>query len=63
MVNNTAQSIVEAWEAFDGDDVSTFFLAWDRYISGEDTPCPKSSDGIHQVDSGSCDLCGSKNRN
>ena len=62
MINPT-QSIVEAWEAFNGDDVSTFFVAWDMYLSGEDTPCSDSPDGLHQDTYGACDLCGSKNRN
>ena len=55
------QDIIEAWEAFDGDDVSTFFLEWDGYLAGDDEPCGESADGLHQVSDGSCDLCGSKN--
>lgn len=53
---------VEAYEAYDGDDVSAFIHAWEDYFSGQDEPCPETDDGLHQVTSGSCDQCGAKNR-
>lgn len=31
-------------------------------LTGQDQPCPQDPSGIHQVTDGSCDLCGSKNR-
>lgn len=52
----------EAYEAYDGDDVGTFIHTWEDYLAGEDEPCPATDDGLHQVTSGSCDQCGSKNR-
>lgn len=54
---------VEAYEAYDGQDVSSFLHEWEDYLAGTDEPCPGSADGLHQVTSGSCDQCGSKNRN
>lgn len=54
---------VEAYEAFDGDDLSVLLHAWEDYFAGEDEPCSGRADGLHQVTDGSCDMCGSKNRN
>lgn len=59
----SVSSLLDAWEAFDGDDASTFTETWDSYLRGEDFPCPDCSDGLHRVTSGSCDACGDKNRN
>lgn len=54
---------VEAYEAYDGDDVGTFIHVWEDYFAGEDEPCPEAADGLHQITAGSCDQCGSRNRN
>lgn len=59
----TASEIVDAWEAFDGDDVSHFTHTWDSYIAGTDFPCPGQPDGLHDVTDGSCNGCGDNNRN
>lgn len=65
------EELIEAWEAFDADvprssshslDVSVFFEAWGRYLTGRDTPCPNVAHGVHDVTDGSCNNCGSKNR-
>ena len=53
--------LIEAWESLDGD-VDAFISAWASYADGVDSPCPEAGDGLHQVTDGSCDLCGSKNR-
>lgn len=58
----TVDELIDAWDAFDGDDVSTFIDAWNAYTAGEDFACPQSADGIHWVTDGSCDNCGDKNR-
>lgn len=51
----------EAYVAYDGE-VDTFVHNWQGYIQDEDFPCPDSLDGLHYVTSGSCDMCGDKNR-
>lgn len=61
-VTVTTNDILNAYDAFDGEDVGTFTGAWDDYLAGRDTPCPERADGLHQVTEGSCDMCGSKNR-
>lgn len=58
----TVDALIEAYEAFDGSDPSTFIDAWNDYTAGLDFPCPEHPAGLHQVTDGSCDLCGDKNR-
>lgn len=58
----TVDALIDAYEAFDGNDVSVFVDAWNDYTVGLDFPCPEHPAGLHQVASGSCDLCGDKNR-
>ncbi|MEB3022985.1 hypothetical protein [[Mycobacterium] crassicus] len=59
----TLFQFVEAYEAYEGDDVGSFIVAWEGYLAGSDWPCPQSKDGLHRVTEGSCDQCGDKNRN
>lgn len=54
---------IEAYEAYDGQDLGFFLHIWEGYLAGEDEPCPETDDGLHEVTAGSCDQCGSKNRN
>jgi sugar phosphate isomerase/epimerase len=58
----TADELIDAWDAFDGDNVSVFIDAWNAYTAGEDFACPESPDGLHDVSDGSCNGCGDKNR-
>ena len=57
----SANDLIEAYVAYDGE-VDTFVHTWQGYIQDEDFPCPDSLDGLHYVTSGSCDMCGDKNR-
>lgn len=52
--------IIDAYDAFDGEDIGEFTEAWDHYIAGKDVPCI-TPDGLHQITAGSCDQCGRKN--
>lgn len=54
--------LVDAYERFDGD-VEFFVHQWNDHILGIDFPCPGSDSGTHGVTEGSCNGCGSKNRN
>jgi hypothetical protein len=58
----TVDALIDAYEAFDGHDISVFVDAWNDYTAGLDFPCPEHPAGLHQVTDGSCDLCGDKNR-
>lgn len=63
-VNKTASvaELIEAYEAFDGD-VDGFISAWDDYITGKDTPCPRDPAGIHDaLDGAPCPQCHDVNR-
>lgn len=53
---------VEAYVSYHDDNMAFFIHEWSNYLAGVDTPCPETDDGLHQVTSGSCDMCGSKNR-
>ncbi|AOE43844.1 hypothetical protein SEA_SPEEDDEMON_1530 [Gordonia phage SpeedDemon] len=59
----TLNDFVEAYEAYDGDNVGTLIHMWERfYLPGIETPCPDlRTGGLHQITDGSCDLCGAKN--
>ena len=61
--DNLPRRMIEAYEAYDGQDVDAFIAAWTEYLTGADSPCPETADGLHEVTEGSCDQCGSKNRN
>lgn len=51
---------VDAYEAYDGDNVGQFIHLWQEILSGRepDWYCAESADGLHWVTSGSCDECG-----
>ncbi|AOS94933.1 MULTISPECIES: hypothetical protein [Mycobacterium avium complex (MAC)] len=59
----TLFDFVEAYEAYEGNDVGWFIQSWQAILAGRDTRCPETRDGLHQVTHGSCDMCGEKNRN
>lgn len=58
--------ILNAYDAFEGDDVGTFTAAWDEYLAGTDTPCTAAADGLHYdpegFGRGACALCGKVGR-
>jgi len=64
----TTSDVLNAYAAFDGDNVAVFTEAWDKFLAGEDEPCRGGQyndiigDGLHNVTDGSCDECGAKNR-
>lgn len=49
--------ILNAYAAFEGEDVGTFTEAWDGYIAGDAEPCT-SPDGLHGYEAGTCIHCG-----
>jgi hypothetical protein len=55
--------VLNAYDAFQGDDVGDFTFAWDDYLAGRDKPCAWTADGLHDTSAGSCDMCGRKNYN
>lgn len=57
----TTSQILNAYDDFQGEDVGIFTTIWDVYLRGEMEPCKDAADGIHQITSGSCDICGGKN--
>lgn len=62
----TTSDILNAYDAFDGEDVGTFTQAWDEYLAGADEPCTAAADGLHYDPAGfgrgACALCGKVNR-
>ena len=53
--------LIRAYEEWT-EDLDVFAYHWEKFLTGQDRPCPQNPSGIHQVTDGSCDLCGSKNR-
>lgn len=58
----TIRDFVEAYEAYDGDNLDWFIERWEKILAGEtDFWCRASKDGVHWISDGSCDECGAKN--
>ncbi|WP_154662055.1 hypothetical protein [Acidipropionibacterium acidipropionici] len=53
--------LLEAWDAYAGQDVDAFIRTWAAFLAGDDTPCPEAADGLHSITDGSCDLCARRN--